>query len=100
MGNQNSHIADQHNEHITLNVANLNYSGILKSPYEFYENDADGIEKAEIGSIFYKLVEEEGEKFEWDFGKLDKFWQEKRYSPLYQPSCGINNIFMMNRREF
>ena len=47
MGNQNETKAKK--DELTLNVANLNYSGILKSPYEFYEKGEDGVVKAEIG---------------------------------------------------
>ena len=35
---------------------------------------------------------------DWEFGKVDVIWQEDRYSPVYDPDCGIKNkIYIMNQ---
>ena len=83
-----------------LNIGTLNYSGILLSPYEFYGDFEDSLSLAKIGQQFLKLLEKEVKKLEWDFGKLDQEWQKERYCPLYNPTSGVRNTFMMNKFDF
>ena len=90
MGNQ-----QEKSNQVTLTIATLNYSGIIRSPYEFHE--AGDSFKALIGQYFYEFAEEEN--LRWDFGKLDVIWQEGRFSPLYMPDCGIKNqTYMMGQK--
>lgn len=62
-----------------LKIASLNYSGILKSPYEFYEPRSKGelnelTAKFLIGLEFVGVTIEE-KFFDWDFSILEKEWQ-------------------------
>ena len=40
----------------SLNVATLNYSGILLSPYEFYASDEENKIIAKFSDTFYRLA--------------------------------------------
>ncbi len=55
---------------ISVEIGNLNYSGILKSPYEFYSPD----------DSFYSLQKQNGEKYansdEGKLSKLDKIFYD------------------------
>ena len=57
-----------------------------------------------ILSILLSCSKEDDEnsvqKLEWDFGKLDQEWQKERYCPLYNPTSGVRNTFMMNKFDF
>ena len=78
-----------------LNIATLNYSGILLSPYEFYASEEENKVISRCSETFFKLAEEEfpefGDKakFKWEMGKIDQIWQKERYSPIYSPTCGL-----------
>ena len=69
-----------------INVANLNYCGIMKSPFEFYSGKYQK-ELEELSKIFEHLRKQhlpwkEEENFSWKFSKLDKKIKD-RYCPFY-----------------
>ena len=86
-----------------INIANLNYCGIMKSPFEFYSGKYQkGLE--ELSKIFEKLRVQyipwqHGETFAWKFSKLDKKIKE-RYCPLYNINCGIENGKFVDKKRY
>ena len=75
-----------------LRVATLNYSGILKNPFEFYTRE--GKEQQEkLSDLFALLMENNsktsGEDFKWNMGPIDQRMQVERYTPIYRKGAGV-----------
>ena len=89
-----------------LNIATVNFSGILLSPFEFFSED--NWEEEERLSICFKeiLIEKAGKeklvegKFQWGLGKIDKDMQKQRYSPIYNPNAGLENGKLIDEGTF
>jgi hypothetical protein len=50
----------------------------------------------------FKLAEDYDPKtqFDWGIGEIDKVFQRKRYSPIYQQKVGLTETNIMSRKEF
>lgn len=84
-------------------MANLNYCGIMKSPFEFYSGKFQGILQ-ELSHNFDQVRKmhmawEEGKNFSWQFGKLDKKIKD-RYCPFYNVNCGIEDGKFVTKERF
>lgn len=91
-----------------MRVATLNYSGIITSPYEYYEEALEG--RSKLSDNFSQIVRKyhdpnfEDPAFCWDMGNVDVIWKT-RYSPLHFSRCGVKlnsegHEEMMNLHEF
>ena len=102
-------------------VGTLNYSGILKSPFEFYTDEQDNSPLSQISNIFKSVAPEYWNNFKtdsmignildtslnktamtakWPLGKVDRLFQD-RYSPLYDAECGVDQYLLLdNSKEF
>lgn len=83
-----------------LTVATLNYSGILTSPYEYYELDNEHERK--INKTFSEYTQkkypnfndlnEKGEPiFTWNMGSIDTKWKD-RYAAINILEAGVKKM--------
>jgi hypothetical protein len=90
-------------EQHVINIANLNYCGIMKSPFEFYS----GKFQADLETLSYTFEKlrplyataEEGKPFSWQFAKLDKKIKD-RYCPFYNLQAGIEGSKFVSKQRF
>ena len=87
----------------TITVANLNYCGIMNSPFEFYCQDFL-TELKDISNQFLALLPRyfpsfNKSGFKGEMGKIDlKF--RNRYSPMFDLKAGIENNRFMSEETF
>ena len=80
---------------LKLRVGTLNYSGILTSPYEYYDEENE--REKQYSATFQEVVSKKypdfkdpnPKKFSWKGSGLGKIWKD-RYSPVSMLMCGVN----------
>lgn len=92
---------------VSYNVATLNYSSSIVSPYEFHEREHQDLSQFEfqLDEAFRNFVIKElpnfnEATFDWGMSAMDLVWKD-RFSPFYREECGVKpNGKMMNEQEF